>query len=121
MSNLNSLCIDDYSNLVLKFEKTDDIATDTDMENWLDFEYEQNGPEWIFPKTKDVVKLSGLNSMALFNVFKLLIENAMCIFFCSIFSVNGHNSHLHNPIYSNVYQKQLTVLKLNLGKLNFLK
>ena len=56
MSDLNSLCTDDYSNLVLKLEKTGDIATDTDMENWLDFECEQNGSEWIFPKTKDVVK-----------------------------------------------------------------
>ena len=57
MSNLNSLCTDEYGNLVLKFEITDDTTTDIEMENWLDLaEYEQKGAEWIFPKTKDVVK-----------------------------------------------------------------
>ena len=76
--NLNSLCYDEYGNLVLKFEQTGDPATDIDLENWLEFEYERDGTQWTFPKTKDVVKFVSVAKQTIEHFEKVKLELDVC-------------------------------------------
>ena len=75
---MNSLCYDEYRNLVLKFEQTGDPATDIDLENWLEFEYERDGTQWIFPKTKDVVKFVSIAKQTIEHFEKEKLELDVC-------------------------------------------
>ena len=54
---MNSLCLDEFKNLVLNLEETMDNEIIDELENWLDIaDYTKQNSLWIFPKTKDIVK-----------------------------------------------------------------
>ena len=54
---MNSLCYDEYKNLVLEYIPTGDISVDMNITNWLELaDFQQQGENWVFPKTKDLVK-----------------------------------------------------------------
>ena len=54
---MNSLCYDEYKNLVLEYIPTGDISVDMNIANWLELaDFQQQGENWVFPKTKDLVK-----------------------------------------------------------------
>lgn len=54
---MNTLCYDEYDNLILKYVPTGDVSVDMNITNWLDLaDFQQQGEDWVFPKTKDLVK-----------------------------------------------------------------
>lgn len=54
---MNSLCYDESKNLILRYTSTGDTSTDMNMESWLELaDFYQQEENWIFDKTKDLVK-----------------------------------------------------------------
>ena len=76
---MNSLCYDEYRNLVLKFEQTADTATSMNMESWLELaDYQKQGVTWTFPKTKDVVKFVSIAKQTIEHFEKEKLELDVC-------------------------------------------
>ncbi len=79
MNNMNSLCFDEYKNLILRYVSTGDSSVDMDMESWLDLaEFNQKGDVWIFPKTKDLVKFVSIVKHAKQHFEKEKLELDVC-------------------------------------------
>ena len=74
---MNTLCYDEFKNLILKFEETDDL--DIEMEYWLELaEYTKHNSFWVFPKTKDIVKFISITKQTIEHFEKLKLSLDVC-------------------------------------------
>ena len=77
---MNSLCLDELNNLVLKYESTS-VAADYDVENWLDigdYKYDEQNDVWEFGSTKDIVKFVSIAKQTIEHFEKVKLELDVC-------------------------------------------
>ena len=76
---MNSLCYDEYKNLILRYTSTGDSSVDMNMENWLELaDFQQQGENWLFPKTKDLVRFVSIVEQTKEHFEKEKLELDLC-------------------------------------------